>query len=165
MNTATHLGRTGVPLDHAVSKRCLAGEARADNEHLRVSLKLIHDRDAPIDFKEDVYIGAYSSELRLTKWLSVPNVADTIDPRRRQFYVRGHDVRDAISALRSKMAHDGGRVNGLILWHSHFQLEGPSTFDVETFPALIFDLGIVYTTQTRRTTLYNGEGKIEFVDS
>lgn len=50
-----------------------------------------------------------------------------------------------------------------VLWHSHVRTVEPSSFDVETFPAWLCAVGLVYHVPSGTTTVYNQSGTINSI--
>lgn len=204
--------RTGVSLDVLARNPCRLGQTMAQEEarryahsvgdmtvlgqNLGLSGAALTDYvEQHTGFREHVFVGCQvgliegqDAEGGHVFWKEAKNVAPERFPGRRQFYVDGKDLRDTFVALRDEVRRSHGVPQGLVLWHSHLDLVGPSSYDIRAFPETIFDIGAVYTvrassdrelklsshgaaeatrvnaTRTGTTRFYKADGKLEFVD-
>jgi len=105
---------------------------------------------------EAVYIGFIGvNDNGSIYWVSVPNNAPEQD-RHRRFEVSGIEVASVLKKVSDE--YPAARLKAL--WHSHYVSEEPSTVDVEFFPGIMFDVGIVYHAPSGRSTFYNADGVI-----
>jgi hypothetical protein len=112
---------------------------------------------------EIVYLGFVCDsglETEYIVWYELENVAGV-----GEFLVEDEDVRRVLNAAQANpdIGRDGGVLTGahvpIVLWHSHYINEGPSTADVDNYPEWV-DVGMVYHAPSGKTTLYNHSGVI-----